>query len=846
VKLDLPQAAFGRVLRLLGLATAAGLAATAVFGASGAVLHGRADTGSVVLTNNVLQGLSSLTPLGNTSPSRQVGIGVGLLGANPAGEDAYLAGEYDPSSPLYGQFLDPADYEAQFGVPADRYNNALSWLGSTGLQVQVVPGSSEYILASGTVSQVQGLLSIQLKDFSSNGRAFYANVNAPTVPAALQVIGVTGLNNIEGPRLNRAVTAAPGTTVTRPATVSPSANMGLTTPSALWSIYDQPSNNKGEGQQMAIFGWGTTNNTLNDLRAFEREYNLPAVPLTISYYGSETAITDTGGEGEWNIDTQASTGMAPNIVSEHLYFGKAGTDADLIAAYHAWAADRFGPLQGSSSFGGCEQAPGTNGLTGGPGGPTGVIIAGNPNQDLYERVLRKLVMEGRTMFASTGDTGSGCPVVSLVVNGVTLLPTPMMNYPSVSSYVTAVGGTVLYFNDPTSTAPASRSLEYAWTYGGGGTSDFIAAGAYQRSMFPPLLFRCVTDPHGNPYSPPAPLCRGVPDIAAQSGDVPTNGYTVTSGGQNDTHGGGTSLSSPLWLGMWARIQAASPRSKGLGFAASTIYRVAGDQTRYARDFFDIGGASADTAISCNGPNPPFNCSHPGWDYTTGWGVPDVTHLMLDVDSRTTPTHITTPNPVPPPVNTGTHGGTTCPGPQVVDVVGDAPNTYPGGDSANMDNLDIVNASFASPNATTLQVTLAIHNLSAPPPPTNLPSAYWSVYWTYGGTEYYAQATSTGTGSTAVWAFSDGTYSKGNFNPLHAISGTANYGLYAPGGTAGTLVMNVPLADIGSPPSGSPLTNTFADTHGALTVDGQGLYYTAAADRAPNLDYGAPWPVGNAC
>jgi subtilase family serine protease len=815
--------------------------------ASGFKTAGVADTGTVLLTNNVLQGLSRLTPTGDTAPATPIGIGIGLEGANPSAVDAYIAGEYDPSSPLYGQFLDPAGYEAQFGVPSDRFNSAAAWLGSTGLQVQTVPGSSEYLLASGTVSQVDSLLSVQIKNFSSNGRNFYANVNAPTVPSSLQVIGITGLNNVEGPHLSPQEQNAPGTPVSRPATLSPSADMGLTTPPELWSIYNQPSVNKGEGQQMAIFGWGTTNNTATDLQFFENEYGLPAVPLTISYFGTEKSITDSGGEGEWDIDTQASTGMAPNVVGEHLYFGKAGTDADLIAAYHAWAADRQGPLQGSSSFGGCEQAPGTNGLNGSPGSPSGVIIAGNPNQDLYERVLRKVVAEGRTMFASTGDTGSGCPVISLELNGVTLVPTPMMNYPSVSSYVTAVGGTVLYFNDPTATAPASRALEYTWTHGGGGTSDFIAAGAYQQKMSPPLLFRCVTNSHGTPYPPPPPLCRGVPDVAAQSGDVPTNGYTVTMSGNLNQQGAGTSLSSPLWLGMWTRIQAASARSKGLGFAAATIYGVAGDPAKYARDFFDIGGTSTDTVVSCNGPNP-YNCSHPGWDYTSGWGVPNVTNLMLDVDGKTAPTHLTTPNPVPPaPTFPGTHGGTTCPGPQVVDPTGDALNTFPGGDGTNMDNLDIVSAAFASPSSTTLKVTLAIHNLSAPPPPNNFPSAYWTVYWTYNGTEYYAQATSNGAGAAAQWFFSDGTFTGGRFSPNSSagITGTANTGPYT-GGTAGTLVMNVPLADVGNPPAASQLTNPFADTHAALTVAGGGLYYTSAADRGPNQGYGASWPVGNVC
>ena len=161
------------------------------------------------------------------------------------------------------------------------------------------------------------------------------------------------------------------------------------------------------------------------------------------------------------------------------------------------------------------------------------------------------------MFASTGDTGAGCPAVSIVLNGVTLIPTPMLNYPSVSTYATAVGGTVLYFNSATATTPASRALEYTWNYTGGGDSKFIAAGAYQNTNPAILLTRCVTDPHGNPYPAPGPLCRGIPDVASQSGDVISNGYKITVGGTNDQPGGGTSLSSPLWLGMWTRMQAAA-------------------------------------------------------------------------------------------------------------------------------------------------------------------------------------------------------------------------------------------------------------------------------------------------
>ena len=759
----------------------------------------RADS-TVVLGNNILRSISVLTPTGPTSGYQPINIGVGLAGGNPAAEAAYLAGEYDPSSPLYQQFLDPDQYEQQFGVPANRFAAAVSWLQSGGLTVQTIPGVSEYVLGSGTVAQVQSLLAVRFANYHIDAGDFYANTNAPAVPASLGIIGIAGLNNLEGPRLAS----------NQPATPSAGMNTNLTTPSDLWSIYDQPAENKGEGQQLAIFGWGTTNNTLFDLRSFEAERSLPAIPVTINYYGAETSITDSGGEGEWDLDTQASSGMAPNAVALNLYFGKAGTDTDLVAAYHAWTADKRGPLQGSSSFSGCEEAPGADQL----GGTGGVVFTGNPKQDLWEAALRRAVIEGRTMFASTGDTGAGCPAAAIVVNGVTLIPTPWMGYPAVSPNAVGVGGTVLYWNDATALTPASRALEYTWTHTGGGSSLFLAAGAYQQQQ---VTLRCATDPHGTPYNPPLPPCRGIPDVSAQSGDIVSNGYMITQGGKNDQFGGGTSLSSPLWLGMWTRIQAAS--KKGNGFANYALYA-------HGSDFFDIGGVSTNTVVSCNGEY----CSHPGWDYTSGLGTPDVAKLMLDINGRTAPTHVTTPNP--PPVINPSISGSSCPGPQVIDAVNDAPNTYTGGDGSNMDNLDIVSASFASPNATTLRVTITIKNLSPVPPPVNLGGALWVVFWTYNGTTYYARAQNTG----AAFSFDDGTYTS-NFNSVNsAVLGTATMG------PNGTFVMDVPLADVGNPPAGATLTFPFAESHGSF----QAVYYTAAADRAPDLGFGSSWTIGTIC
>ncbi len=798
-----------------------------------------ASAGRTTSPGTVLRGLDNARDLGTLAPARTLHIGIGLRGRDDAARARFVRALYDRHSPQYHRFLTPAQYARRFGAPSSRLAATVRWLRAGGLRVRRVPGASSYVLASGSAEKVSRLLRTSFHGFAFQGHRYYANVAAPSVPESLGVLAVTGLNSFEGPRLNhpdRKRAQRPQL----PHTLGPGTDVNTTSPSDLWSIYDQPSDNKGEGQQMAIFGWGTTNNTTGDLRLFEREHQFPAMDLEINYYGTEKKVTDSGGEVEWDLDTQASTGMAPNAARETLYFGRAGTDPDLIAAYNAWAADRNGALQGSSSFGGCEQAPGTDAVGGSPGNPAGVVIAGNPNQALYEQALTQAVAEGRTMFASTGDTGAGCPAVALVLNGVTVIPTPMLNYPAVSPSTVAVGGTVLYFNDASADAPASRGLEYGWTHGGGGNSLFMPAPAWQQDV---VSTPCVSDSEGGSGASGAP-CRGIPDVSAQSGDIVSNGYGITEGGSPDQSGGGTSLSSPLWLGMWTRVQAAKPLQGkdavgGNGFAAPALYQVAKD---HADAFFDVGGASTDTIPTCNGATP-LNCSHPGWDYLTGWGSPDVAKIARVLDGGTAPADTSgTPNP-PPAVDEGRPD--PCPAPQMADRTGDAPNGYPGGDGSNVDQLDIEGVAFGTEQdgsgAPALGITMKLANLSNDPVAAAMTSPAWDVHWTAeddSGNEvtYDAQAVRDLAGPAAQYSFSvsgsDGTSS--------AVDGTATTG------ADGSLHWTIPLADLGSPPDGARLYGTFADTRGLVAILGSGLQYTAAADRAPDSGFGANWLIGGSC
>ncbi len=737
----------------------------------------RADS-TTTLSSDVVHNLNLATLLGPVPADRPVTVGVVLHNPNEAGEDAYLQQLYDPSSASYQQFLDADQFNQQFGVPATTTQAAESWLASAGLTVAQVGGAMNYLQATGSSAQVAAAFGTPLNRYSAGARTFYANSLAPTVPASLPISAVFGLNDygyfrVQPPHpqgTTSYTTASPPTTGSIPQT-------GSLSPKALWSIYDQPSSNLANGQTMAILGWGVTDPVVGDLRSFEQENDLPQVPLMINHYGATTTPdTNDGSTFEWELDTQASTAMAPNVLGETLYFAHHNTDADLIAALAAWVNDKGGPRQASASFGECENIPAAEPVVGVDGmeGPGDVL-------------LKQAVIEGRTLFASSGDNGSSCTIFPANTNGLASQGYPALNYPSSSRWAVAVGGTILNSDGGN---PPKRFSETAWEYGGGGNSTNEPAGAYQQGVAPTS---CTTDQSGNPYPPgTAPSCRATPDVSAISGDVFTgNGMLITGDGGADQQGDGTSLSSPLWLGMWTRIQAAA-KKKGLGYANFALYR-AGKSGSYHNDFFDV-------TVGDN----QFYPALPGWDNTTGWGTPDVAHLMVDLTGRLTPT-----NNVPPPVAASpvpqVSSGTLFSDPSVDDQYTVQGQTL--GAQGTDPQLDILSGAMAlTPDGKTLRTIITVRNLTTTIPTGGVENDY-NFVWTFNGVQYFTQLAIEPGGLVQAY---DGQVLhvslETRYQQLHVD--TASIVL----GANGTIEVDVPLANVASPAAGQLLQRPSAQSY----------------------------------
>ena len=605
-------------------------------------LHRLQEAQLLALPQLVAQGLA--TDLGAVDPGTAVQTAVTVARPSPAAEQAFTRAVEDPASPSYRQFLTPAQFDARFGVPAATYSGVRDWALGAGLHPVTEVGSRDYLLLAGTAAQVEQTYAVSLHRFSVAGHTIMAATGAPLVPAA--VAGVLGLDTAHGAHTDAHLQR------TQPAGAQP--QQGLCTAVCTGPLdiedftdaYDLPAGQTGQGQTMAVFGEGAVDPVIADLRTFETEHKLPQVPVQVRSVGDD--FVDTAGSGEWDLDTQSSTGIATGAAGEYLYFGKDLFDASINATYARWADAADGPLQANASFGECEPIPPFSSLPNGgifvtdPTGLVGSAGIGTQSLDAYaaqEAQLGKARAEGRTLFASAGDQGGACAIGILEIsdgtsntlmfsenNGV-----PELNVPAGSINATAVGGTVLYTNSDTD---HHRAVERALDASGGGSSTFIHADTDQAALaagITPQLQPCLAHQDATPDTSGA-VCRSTPDIAADSGDITVvaggSGLNIVSDGE-DSSAAGTSLSSPLTMGMWTRIQgalAARTGAGGLGFANPVLYRLGADAARDPRDFYDVTLGSNGQRVAL--PRSPLDPT--GYDQITGLGVLDVANDVADL------------------------------------------------------------------------------------------------------------------------------------------------------------------------------------------------------------------------
>jgi subtilase family serine protease len=794
----------------------------------------------LVRTTDVLPGLDHAVLDGPTAPATRLTVDIGLQTPDQSREANLLSALYNPSSADYHQFLSPSQFDQQFRVPAATVAATESWLRSGGLNVSYKSGTGNLISVQGTVAQLGALLHTTFGDYSVGGISFIANQLAPMVPAALPINDVVGLNTLQRmwtqPELRQFQTlSAPST----PA-AAPTNYVGTLVPQDLWDVYDAPSSDEGQGETAGMFGFGYVNGIVPTLRIYEQRLGLPTVPVRTV---SENQVTnppvpsdnDVLGDLEWSNDTQAISGMAPKLSQLDMYFASTGYDADVSIMFSDWANDPKGPEQMDASFGECESDPTSRFNLPSPPLSFGVEY-GAQGQLLEDPSLEQAVLEGRTLFASAGDNGGSCPAVILPVlgDGIAIIPQPLpfdQNYPCASAFAVCVGGTVVTTTGTTNPAASggkptdfaaqpTRVSEQAWLYGGGGSAANVPRPAYQDGVGA-IDKPCVepSEPNGTVIAL-GTTCRGAPDVAALSGSGLPDGILfgnnafLTNTDMMPTGVVGTSVSSPLVVGQWARIQAAAPPDSkgtfgGLGFANETFYAVGKGQLGQAgRDFYDITTNEVPVGNF-------YELAGKGWDYTSGWGAIDVANFIRDVDHNAAlkPTH---------PANNADYTPyfpqTVCAATMTSPVGNAYDSTLSLTSNVNDVGLDMTAASLVpSADGQDLVATISGPGLSTDPPIDAQGGINFYVTWTFNGATYFAGAEvdppeqlpatpalkamplplSLPTGTVV---FGDGLLNSDT--PTFAHKDVGSFADH-------TMTVDVPLANVGSPGPGALLLYPFA-------------------------------------
>jgi len=508
-------------------------------------------------------------------------ITVGLSPRNKAQLDAFVAQMGRPGSASFGKVLTPQQFLDSYAPSKAQTDAVLSYLSQAGFSNLVLSPNHMAVTADGSAAVVEKAFNTELVQFSLAGKTVFANRTAAQVPAALEgtIAAVVGLHNVSLMRTQLAQDEASGKLMPRVVSgarplaartaavgvpqISPELNAA-----AFRTAYDAGTTPTGWGTAIGIVTEGDISQVPVDLRQYEKENSLPQVPYEIITTGPGS--TDTSGIDEWDLDSQSSSGIAGNLREITFYNTASLGDADLIPDYDRIVSDDKVKAV-NMSYGGCETLEYLSG---------GMLLA----DIAYEQGAA----EGITFFASSGDAGAACGLlINLGLPDLGLVGN--VEYPSSSPYVVAVGGTTLLIDS------ANNYIdELSWDAGGGGNSLWESAPLWQNGVVP----------LGNSTT----ALRGTPDIAMDADNELSPALVVVSGADEGV--GGTSLSSPLSVGTWARMQTA--HGNCYGFAAPIFYSFISGYLTAAKDFHDI-------IVGTNG----LYVATPGWDYTTGIGSFDI-------------------------------------------------------------------------------------------------------------------------------------------------------------------------------------------------------------------------------
>jgi xanthomonalisin len=546
-----------------------------------------------------------VTPVEATHPLHVV---LSLKLRNEAQLDAFITGVNTPGSASFGKFLNPAQFKAQYAPTDAQVQAVVAHLSQAGFtNIEVAPNNL-LVSADGTATSAVNGFNTSIKQFTANGKQFFGNDTPAMVPQALgAVVGsVLGLQNVSVKHtMNHAFKPE---NVVSPAAAVPLAAGAIAAhnPTDFAAIYDAGSVPAATNTAVGIITWGSMTQTVKDLKTFTTNAGLATVNTLVTQVGSGTFANDADSNGEWSLDSQDIVGTAGGVKQLIFYTSANGnsssssiTDAGITATYNRAVTDNIAKVI-NVSLGEDETAAEQSGT-----------------QSADDAIFKQAMAQGQTFSIAAGDAGvyqwstdptEGAP--GYVANSAGTTKIDLTHYsvsePASSPYVIAVGGTTL------STSGTTWTGETVWNEGlsavdpangdnnqrlwatGGGVSLFETAPAWQKTA----LGSSITKRVG-------------PDVAFDAAS--SSGAVVIVNGASEQYGG-TSLASPIFVGVWARVESAA--NNAIGFPAANFYQNLPANTALLHD----------VTSGNNGYGGKGYTASTGFDYATGFGSLDIAKL----------------------------------------------------------------------------------------------------------------------------------------------------------------------------------------------------------------------------
>ncbi len=627
----------------------------------------------------------------------QLHLVLSLSVRNQGALDALIVAQNMPGNPQYHHYLTRAQYAAQYAPTAAQIAQVEVWAQDQGFAITRVLPTHLGIDVSATSAQAEAAFGVRINDYAIPGRTIYSEDRAPTLPAALPVQGVIGLNNdaqaqtalqMAGTHAPRRVAHVARATTGNSGVTSPGAHPASTNsirncgneqhcyiPIDFKRAYNATNVSHAEGQYIGLVLWGAPV-PQSDLDNFTSQVNKagdsqPRLVVGqsgddgIDYYSVDNNdASDTVDEGETAMDIEYAHGVAPGA---HLVYYLGNTSQNSDGSYYGTEQGLYDSVTFAQQNSDLQIV--SNSWS---------FREMDPNaQDTmaFNSVFQAAAAVGQTFYFATGDNAavSGCTTSDC---------TAATAFPADSPYVAAVGGTNLTTNGDGTYNSESGWYTVSKGTGTGGGCSLEPQPSWQTGTG----YNCTQTATNSSGAPG----RLTPDIAADA-DPATGAYVVHNGGNAVI--GGTSLATPLWAGFAADINYANNVMKGslTGFTPPRIYQLANNATTYACDFHDVR----------SGSNGVFNAGD-GWDPMTGWGSPNVDNLSNDYYGQSQCAQY--PNGTPPNSPTSAPTKTATP-----------PNTLTS-TSTNTKTATPINTAVATPTGTASGANTAMATQTA----TNTP------------------------------------------------------------------------------------------------------------------------------